>query len=350
MTTPSRPSNPCTQLAGRSLENGWKVGELVEPNAVATGGHFSVGYLATHEDGRTGFLKALDFGDVAAQPDIPDFIQRLVTAFNFERELLKRTQSRRMSRVIQALEYGEVEVPGSVFGRVPYLIFEFADGSDVRQYLSTSAQFDVAWKLRTLHHASVGLRQLHADRIAHQDLKPSNVLVFENIGSKIGDLGRASIKGTDGPSDQWPIAGAKPYAPPEQLYGHIDSDWDRRRLGTDLYHLGSLAVFFFTNQSMNSILIQFLHNDHRPGNTGLVYKDILPYVQAAFGQALNAIEPVIPDSIKTDLIPQITYLCDPNPETRGHPLARRRGGRQCDIDRFVSAFNLLATKAETGLK
>ena len=33
--------------------------------------------------------------------------------------------------------------------------------------------------------------------IAHQDLKPSNVLVFSRRISKVGDLGRAAVRGQE---------------------------------------------------------------------------------------------------------------------------------------------------------
>lgn len=104
---------------------------------------------------------------------------------------------------------------GSLPIPLPFIMFELADG-DVRKVIAKASQIDDAWRFNVLHDVAVGLQQLHSKKIAHQDLKPSNVLLFdaEKRGAKIGDLGRASIMGTGASHDQMTIAGAKSYAPP----------------------------------------------------------------------------------------------------------------------------------------
>lgn len=48
---------------------------------------------------------------------------------------------------------------------------------------------------------TLAIRQLHAKNIAHQDVKPSNVLDYRTDGHKLGDFGsahlRARLPGTD---------------------------------------------------------------------------------------------------------------------------------------------------------
>jgi hypothetical protein len=51
---------PAKQLVNVDLPNGWKVLKEATRKPNATGGHFSVGYIAENKDGRKGFLKALD--------------------------------------------------------------------------------------------------------------------------------------------------------------------------------------------------------------------------------------------------------------------------------------------------
>src|SRR5207249_3957485 len=53
---------PAHGLLNIDLENGWRVVErLPDPgSAGGTGGHFSVGYIVEHADGRRAFLKALN--------------------------------------------------------------------------------------------------------------------------------------------------------------------------------------------------------------------------------------------------------------------------------------------------
>src|SRR5437879_7964713 len=104
-----------------------------------------------------------------------------------------------MSRIVQALEDGSIVVdPSNAAGIVQYLIFELADG-DIRKQLEFNDKIDMVWKLRTLHNTATGLQQLHSREIAHQDVKPSNVLSFGNQGSKLGDLGRAAHKNHNAP-------------------------------------------------------------------------------------------------------------------------------------------------------
>ena len=97
-----------------------------------------------------------------------------------------------MDRVVRALDSGSITVDPSIpFTNVPYLIFEAAD-ADIRLHLDTSSASTIAWRLRALHHIATGLKQLHGADIAHQDIKPSNILVFvlESLStvSKVADL------------------------------------------------------------------------------------------------------------------------------------------------------------------
>jgi serine/threonine protein kinase len=89
-----------------------------------------------------------------------------------------------MDRVIRLLADGTISVPEADFpSSAQYLIFELADG-DIRKTMDAAQQFDLAWALRTFHHITTGLMQLHKAGTAHQDLKPSNVLTFETVGQR----------------------------------------------------------------------------------------------------------------------------------------------------------------------
>ena len=45
----------------------------------------------------------------------------------------------------------------------------------------------------------------------------------------------------------------------------------------------------------------------------------------------------------------IRELCEPNPDSRGHPRTRSRLGNPYALDRYVSLFDRLAQRAEYGL-
>jgi eukaryotic-like serine/threonine-protein kinase len=342
-TAPFEP--PAAQLTGLRLEGGWTVLERYPISAASTGGFFSYGYIVKHDNGTRAFLKALDF--FATDPNATDplrAMQDVIVAFNFERDVLERCGNRNLRRVVRALASSQVRVPAfAALGLVPYIIFELADG-DLRAQLATR-QFDTALRLRTAHQIAVALGQLHSLGIAHQDLKPSNVLVFASEGSKIGDLGRAILRGAPGPNDVLDMAGHPAYAPPELRYGYAPSDWPAHRLGCDVFLLGSMIVFLFSGMSMSSLLYSEVDPSHRPDAWGGRFHDVLPHLRRAFGIAVSKIEPHLPTNRRTEVLGMVRELCDPDPSLRGDPVSALRGSSRYDLQRYVSRLDVLATEA-----
>jgi serine/threonine protein kinase len=342
--------NPAELLLGVSLANGWQVVERARSAKEGTGGCFSVGYVVEGPGGRRAFLKAFDFFSWIA--DIADplrELQPLISAYNYERDLLKVCGNRRMSRVVRAIEDGTVTVPGvpelGSLATVAYLIFELGDG-DVRLQLDVSNRFDLAWALRALHHVAIGLEQLHRAEVAHQDLKPSNVLMFDDRKtSKIGDLGRAAARGTEAPLVANAVAGDRRYSPPENLYDVYSTEWNAR-LARDAYLLGSMVVFFFTHTSMTALLAAHLDPALRWGKWTGSFDDVLPFVNAAFETALDSISRQLPEGFQDDILEIVRELCQPDPGQRGHPLNRRFHLNPYSLERYVSRLNVLAARAE----
>jgi len=79
------------------------------------------------------------------------------------------------------------------------------------------------------------------------------------------------------------------------------------------------------------------------------FQEVLPYLRAAFGAAINAISAAIPNEPRGKLLPIISELCDPDPRNRGDRSAALRGVSPFDLQRYVSRLNLLASEAEFGL-
>jgi eukaryotic-like serine/threonine-protein kinase len=341
---------PAGMLLGKSLAGNWKVVELVKRSPTATGGNFCTGYIVEKADGRRGFLKAMDYVAAFGHPNAPMVLKGLSDAYLFEKSVCEKCRSHDLRRVVHAIDSGYIQAdPTQLISRVEYLIFELAD-SDVRAHLDAQAWFDTAFALRALHNVATGLEQLHRADMAHQDLKPSNVLVFDNgSGSKISDLGRAWSKELPAPHDPLPIAGDPGYAPPEALYKDIPQDVKLRRYGCDLYHLGSLTVFLFTRSQAMALLIKYLAPEHWPYSWSGSYADVLPYVQAAFAESLREFRGAVPASLADDLTEVVAHLCEPDPKKRGHPLNRQGHMNQFSLDRYISKFNLLAFRAERAM-
>jgi eukaryotic-like serine/threonine-protein kinase len=339
---------PAEMLEGLTLGDGWKVVERYKRDSKFSGGNFCVGYRVEHSDGRQGFCKALDYAAIfTMEGDPATLLQELTQSYNFERDVLRKCDEFRMSRIIRILGDGVTTVDGFPIP-VSYIIFEYAQ-YDVRHELDEEKDLEAALRLRTLHHVATGLKQLHGIDIAHQDLKPSNVLIVdpcaEKRSSKLGDLGRATDRRMYAPHDEYPIAGDPAYAPPEQLYSAVPIEFGPRRLACDLYHLGSLIAFMFTSVPMNGLLLLELHPSHQWNSWTGTYAEVMPYVRDAYGRALVTVHAACPPSVADRLTKLVEYLCEPNPSLRGHPAEKRNSSNQYGLQRVVSELDLLATRA-----
>ena len=340
------------QLAGRELEGGWRVIARIPQVTGQTGGRYSTCYSATNLDGREGFLKAVDLSWALEQPDPTTVLQLITEAYNFERDLLLECKDLRMDRVVHPLAHGVLTVdPLRPEIRVPYLIFERGSG-DVRLHLERLDSIDVAWILRVLHQITVGLGQLHAANVAHQDLKPSNVMLFGARESKVGDLGHAVRRGAPLARPEHDVVGGDPsHAPPEQLFDAVPTDWGFHRIGGDLYHLGSMIVFLFTGITMTALLLHELPAETQPQFWKGKYADVMPFLRDAFERGLRKIEGELPIQVRSEMITAIRQLCDPDPFARGHPQARAmKHGNPHSLDRYRSQFDLLARSVERDVR
>lgn len=330
---------PAKRLQPGTFIGDWEILEQVTPGPHGTGGHFSVGYLVRDKGGRTGFLKAIDFEPIIRSSGATDparMLQALTEAFNFERDLVDLC--RPMDRVVSGFADGITHVDGTA---VPFIVFERA-GGDLRQAIGQAAKFDLYQSIRVMHHVAVGMWQLHSKEVAHQDLKPSNVMVFD-AGSKVGDLGRAAQFGRPSVNDNLTIAGDKTYAPPELLYGHMNPDWRMRRLGADVYLLGSLLVYLVLRQGCTALVVACLDHAHRPRIWKGTFTEVLPHVQAAFQQVLIQFGNAVPAGLREELTKAVRELCEPNPDLRGHPINRRRG-TPYSLERYHPLFDNLARR------
>jgi serine/threonine protein kinase len=344
-----RPTTAKDQLEGVTLPNGWRVLNKLAPSQTHTGGNFSAGYIVESLEGKKHFLKAIDFSAALRSSDPARMLQLLTEAFNLERDILDI--SKRMSHVVTVVSDGTMltGTPPGPQETVQYLVLELADES-LRHMAVVSKRLPMSVAFSALHNVTNGLRQLHGQQVAHQDMKPSNVLRFAGGTFKVCDFGRASVKGRIAPHDQLAIPGDHGYAPPELLYGHVDPDFVTRRWGCDAYLLGSLATFLVCGSPMTALLVSELDPTARPKAWTGTYAAVLPQVRAAFSRAVEqvAVETDPKAPYREELVRCIRQLCDPDPGVRGHPNTRAvmaNVGNVYDLERYLSIFDRLSLSA-----
>jgi serine/threonine protein kinase len=256
---PQNTNRAAARLEGKVLPGEWTVVKRLEEPLDATGGFFSVGYIVQSADGRKGFLKALDYSEAFEPDSIPVSVrlQQLAESINFEQYVLARCRDRGLDKIVISISDGTITMGQPGVDTVEYLIFELAD-CDVRKQMSIIDKLDILWRFKSLHDISIGLEQLHRNDIIHQDLKPSNVLVFDNAASTLADFGRAACAGQRPPHASIVFAGDLAYAPPDVLYRFPLTEDRLRQLSFDAYLLGSMVVFFFTGQGATPLILNEL--------------------------------------------------------------------------------------------
>jgi len=342
---PNASRSAATSLVGTTLTEGWRVTALMpRPDGHSTG-HYSVSYCVENEDGRQGFLKALDYSKAFQLPDPALLLNAMTEAYLHERQVLARCSSRKLRHIVRALGGGATTVPGFETP-VNYIIFERAD-CDLRAQMDAADMVDDAWRINTLHQVATGLFELHGSGIAHQDVKPANVLQFGTGTTKVADLGRSACRDLACPYESDVIPGTRAYAPPELLYRSPAADFVRRRFGCDAYLLGSMAVYLFTGISATALLMGEIAAAHRPAHWNDGFSSVLPYLKAGFARVLENLERrlVVP-AVKGHLLQMIAELCEPDPAYRGHPLNRPYPERQYSLERYVTRTDVMAKQLD----
>jgi serine/threonine protein kinase len=334
------------KLLGQILEGRWTLVSERRPPPTASGGCFSHGFIARGPDGEEAFVKVLDIRLNGSHSDPLKDLEIRIQRFNYEADIARACADDRLSRVAHAIAHGVLRVGPDGSEAFPYLVFERAAG-DLRDQIARERQLPPWVCFGVLHNVAVAIRQLHAKNIAHQDVKPSNVLDYRADGHKLGDFGSAHVRARARPGPILPIAGDPTYAPPEQLYRYHVDDWVWRRLMGDVYHLGSLALFLLTGEGATARLARQLAPEHHwevwTGSTD----DLLPILRHTVAGMVDEVLPEhtnLDPSKHAELTQILRYLLEPDPRLRGYP-ADRSEGVPNGMQRLISKFYVFSEAA-----
>lgn len=92
--------------------------------------------------------------------------------------------------IVTVYEAGEYE--GS-----PYLVFEYVDGSSLKDLLKREGVLPIHRSLSLLSRVLAGVAYAHQKGIIHRDLKPSNIIIDRNDIPRIMDFGISSLAGAE---------------------------------------------------------------------------------------------------------------------------------------------------------
>lgn len=346
------------ELPGRSEE--WEVYEKLASKPGETPGFFSYTYKARSASGAEAFVKASDIGMKNLQGI--DFLDRLVMigqGHQFERQVLDHCRGNNMDRVVVALDYGDFEIDfGGSRDRVFFIIFELAE-SDLRCIARANTKTTLLWSLVALRNLFVGVNQLHAGGVCHNDFKPANCLLFDERMQKVADLGRATSKVINAPHGGLCVGDVR-YAAPEQLYandrvtGTLD-DFEKGRAG-DLFSLGSVIHFILAKRMVSPEVINALAYEFKPrefyGGWQDSYVTVLPHWRVEFDAVMANTKAAFVGAEENEkvvleaLMRMVLELCEPDPRMRGHPRNRQGQQDQYGLARYITELDLLARRAK----
>ena len=120
------------------------------------------------------------------------------------------------------------------------LIMELVDGISLDQNLPTNQKAAVM----IFHQVAEGLLHMHGRGYVHADIKPTNILLMEDEGVKIIDLGQACLIGTV----KKRIQGTPGYMAPEQAHRQAITP------ATDIYNLGAMMYWVLVREVIPTVM------------------------------------------------------------------------------------------------
>jgi len=138
----------------------------------------------------------------------------------------------------------------------PFMVMEFVQGRNLRQVISHEGHLGAERAVDIAHQVALALEAAHGLGITHRDIKPDNILLIDQAGSrdvvKVLDFGIAKIR--EGSLDVGTgytatgtglVVGTPQYISPEQAVGKHGAQIDGR---ADLYSLGVVIYEMLTGR------------------------------------------------------------------------------------------------------
>lgn len=340
-----------SELAGITLCGRWELRKLLHEGPQESGGNFGVGYVVYDvTEKQECFLKVVDYRKRMRQ--ISQLAQLLNEA-QFEVAIQKYCNEKRMSKVVKMIANGELVFRRNADGEeysFLCIVMEKGEG-DIKDHVHYAPNQSPYWKLSVLRDVALAILQIERANLAHNDVKPSNVIRFKSNGdkhlAKLGDIGRVVRKDGQGPFDGVDWAGDPRHKPIETLYGWKEPEWQNRRTAADAYMLGNLMSYLFVGASVTERVVNSLPLEYRPGIYQGGYRQVLDVIRHTWLAIVESqIAPSFPADLREDLQNIFYRLTEPDPRERGDKSARKKG--LIGMEQIHSRLVQLTHKARVG--
>jgi serine/threonine protein kinase len=208
---------------GLILLNKFRVERYI--NEGGMGAVYSAVDLETNELFAVKFLKP-DL--LAADPRYLEFFEKEVSV----------VQKFDHSNIVKIFGFGKTE------DRIPFMIMEWLEGETLDDILDDTAKrekLDVDRISNIFEQVCNAISYAHGNNVLHLDIKPANIFLTENNGTKdvvkVIDFGLSRIISSDSGTTATRFAGTFMYCSPEHFWGKLSFQSDIYSLGITLYCL-----------------------------------------------------------------------------------------------------------------
>lgn len=118
----------------------------------------------------------------------------------------------------------------SVVDGLPYLVLPYCENGSVSSMVGRCEQTDI---VKLIHDVAAGLEFLHLHNVVHQDIKPDNIMLDDDLNYLVSDFGIST--GRDADTENF--GGTRAYMAPERFSGVSDAKTDVWALGATAYEM-----------------------------------------------------------------------------------------------------------------